>query len=168
METGRLMDINLFELVFVDSNILTYHLLEDPMYGESCRKFIGRIETGEINGFISTLVMSETIFNFIKASILLRHNLKADHVINFLKKHPDVIKEVELEYPRSLFSIFKILPITESMIEVSYDLIPEHSLLPNDAIHLATMRTYGIKNLASNDRDFENLGWMKLYKPSKE
>ena len=53
--------------VFVDSNILTYHLLNDPAYGKRCKEFIGRVENREFEGFISPIIVSETLFNFIKA-----------------------------------------------------------------------------------------------------
>jgi len=167
MKANKLEEINLFEDVFVDSNILTYHLLADSVYGESSKSFIGRVETGEINGFISTLVISETVFNFIKAGIKEKHQVKVKNIVKFLKKNPAKISEIELETPRHLFGIFRILPVTSNIIELSHNMISRYSMLPNDAIHLSTMETYGITNLASNDSDFERVPWIKLYKPSE-
>jgi predicted nucleic acid-binding protein len=40
-----------------------------------------------------------------------------------------------------------------------------YNLLPNDAIHLATVRRYGITNIATNDRDFERVDWLNVWKP---
>jgi len=37
-------EIRLFEVVFADSNILTYHLLKDPVYGESCKNKYGELK----------------------------------------------------------------------------------------------------------------------------
>lgn len=165
MDVCKLSDINMLEIVFVDSSVLTYHLLNDLLYGKSSRDFIGRVETGEIKGFISTRVVSETIFNFIKAAVMVKHNLKANETIRFLKDNPYVIKTVNLNKPRELFSLFKILPVTETTIDLSYDIISKYSLLPSDAVHLATMNIHGITNLASNDSDFERVNCIRLYKP---
>ncbi len=38
-------------------------------------------------------------------------------------------------------------------------------LLPNDAIHVATMKRHGITSIATNDPDFERVGWLKVWKP---
>ena len=34
-----------------------------------------------------------------------------------------------------------------------------------DAIHAATMNINQIKNMATNDRDFERIEWIKIWKP---
>jgi predicted nucleic acid-binding protein len=45
------------------------------------------------------------------------------------------------------------------------ELSRNYGLLSNDAVHLATMQEEGTKTLASNDRDFERVDWVKLWKP---
>ncbi len=45
------------------------------------------------------------------------------------------------------------------------EVISEYLLLPNDALHVATMKRYGIKNIATNDPDFERVKWLKVWKP---
>ena len=37
--------------------------------------------------------------------------------------------------------------------------------MSNDAIHVATMKRYGITNIATNDPDFERVGGIKVWKP---
>ena len=46
--------------IFVDTNILIYHLLEDEIYGASCRSFLRRAEERSIKAFTSPVVISET------------------------------------------------------------------------------------------------------------
>jgi len=41
------------ESVFLDANVLIYDIAKDPIYGQSCRELIGRIETGDLVGFTS-------------------------------------------------------------------------------------------------------------------
>ena len=65
MVPGELSALPSGAKVFVDSNIQTYHLLNDPAYGKRCKEFIGRVENREFEGFISPIIVSETLFNFI-------------------------------------------------------------------------------------------------------
>ncbi|MGB2842090.1 MAG: PIN domain-containing protein [Halobacteriota archaeon] len=57
-----------------------------------------------------------------------------------------------------------ILPI-EYMCKELVEFITKYSLLPNDAIYVATMKGHGITNIATNDPDFERVGWLKVWKP---
>lgn len=65
MVPGKLSSIPYGEKVFIDSNILTYHLLNDPVYGMRCKDFIKRTEYNKFVGFISPIIISEVLFNFI-------------------------------------------------------------------------------------------------------
>jgi len=168
MENRRLEDIESLELVFVDSNILTYHLLSDPVFGDSCREFIGRVESGGIRGFVSPVVVSETIFNFIKAWIAEKKGVSVGSVVKHIKNNPKVVREVDLSKPRRLFNLFNVLPVTEDVLFLSLDLVSKFSLLPSDGLHAAVMQFYGIRVLASNDSDFEGLKGIKLYRPSEK
>ena len=38
-------------------------------------------------------------------------------------------------------------------------------LMATDAFHVATMKRYGITNIATNDPDFERVEWIKVWKP---
>ena len=44
--------------IFVDTNILIYHLLEDELYGATCRDFLKRVETRSVAAFTSPVVAS--------------------------------------------------------------------------------------------------------------
>jgi predicted nucleic acid-binding protein len=139
------------ESIFVDSNILTYHLLNDPLYGSSCKGFLQRMENGEFEGVISPIVVSETLFNLIKALVL--------------KANPQAVSNVDLEVAIELFSLFSLAPISESEVKACYRTIKDYSLLTNDAFHVATMKQRGLKNIATNDPDFERVVQLTVWKP---
>ncbi|MGB2843006.1 MAG: PIN domain-containing protein [Halobacteriota archaeon] len=65
MALGNLSALPTGEKIYIDSTILTYHLFNDPVHGKRCKEFIGRVENGEFEGFISPIIISETLFNFI-------------------------------------------------------------------------------------------------------
>ena len=153
------------EKVFVDSNILTYHILNDPAYGKRCKEFIGRAENDDFEGFISPIIVSETLFNFIKANIVKDYGIKPKGVISFLKANPKAISKIDIRKASDLFRIFSVLPISESEIDECYKAIKDYALLTNDAFHVATMKQHGITNIATNDPDFERVNWIKVWKP---
>jgi predicted nucleic acid-binding protein len=165
MAPGELSTLPSSERVFIDSNILTYHLLKDPIHGKRCKEFIGRAENDEFEGFISPIIVSETLFNFIKANIVKDYRIRPKEVVSFLKANPKVISKIDFGSASDLFEVFCILSISELDVEECYKVIKDHALLTNDAFHVATMKRYGITNIATNDPDFERVGWIKVWKP---
>jgi hypothetical protein len=150
---------------FIDSNILIYHLLNDPVYGKNCKDFIGRIEGGDIEGYISPIIVSETLFSFIKAVIIKKYRIRPGEVVTFLKTKREVIYDVDIERPSELFEIFSVLSISKSEVIGCYDAVKSYAMLTNDALHLSTMNNNRIENIATNDSDFERVEGIVVWKP---
>ena len=165
MALGDLRSLPNGEKIFIDSNILTYHLLNHPAYGRKCKEFIGRIENGDIEGFISPIIVSEVLFNFIKAYIVKNYGIRLNEVVSFLKARFEVICDIETDEASELFGIFNIISISESEVKRCYKFINNYALLTNDAFHVATMEKCELTNIATNDRDFERVEWLKVWKP---
>jgi predicted nucleic acid-binding protein len=165
MALGELSALPAGESIFIDSNILTYHLLNDPFYGTSCKEFVKKVEDGEFEGVISPITVSETLFNLIKATILRDYHLKPKEIVPFLKANPQAVSKVDLEPAMELFNLFSLSPISESEVRACYRAIKDFSLLTNDAFHVATMKQREIKNIATNDPDFERVKWLTVWKP---
>ncbi len=165
MAAGNLSSIPSGEKVYVDSNILTYHILIDPVYGESCRAFINRVEDGEIDGYISPIVVSETLFNFIKASVVKQYNVRVYEVISLLKSKPEIVGSIDIEPLIDMFELFNFTSITKREVEESYGFIRKYSLLTNDALHAACCKTNGIRNIATNDYDFDKVENLRMWTP---
>lgn len=51
------------------------------------------------------------------------------------------------------------------MFVVVLESMKRYRLMSNDAIHVATMKKRGISAIATNDPDFERVGWLKVWKP---
>ena len=165
MDLGDLRSFPNGEKIFVDSNILTYHFLNHLVYGRKCKEFIGRIEKGDIEGFISPIIVSEALFNFIKAYIVKNYGIRSNEVISFLKARFEVLYDIETDKASELFGIFDIISISELEVKRCYKFINNYALLTNDAFHLATMKKRGLTNIATNDRDFERIEWLSVWKP---
>jgi predicted nucleic acid-binding protein len=152
------------EKVFVDSNILIYHLTQDELYGELSRNFLKRIEEGELSGYTSPVVVSEVLFMFIKAWIMGHKGIAPGKIIHYLKRNPQVLGEIDFSKPIELVSTLEVLPTTEETISHSYAYISKYHLLPNDAINLSLIRKNGIRNLVTQDSDFNDVDIVGVWK----
>jgi len=153
------------EKIFIDSNILTYHLLNHPLHGNTCRNFIQGIQDREWSGFITPIVISETIFNFIKADIFRMYGIRPGQVASFIKGHPEILKEIPLDRPGELFEMFNIMPIGKMETSEALQIVGKYGVLINDALNIAAMKANGICIAATNDRDFERVIEIKIWKP---
>lgn len=151
--------------IFIDSNILIYHLLEDELYGASCKNFLKRVEEKELKALTSPIVITETLFLYLRFWIIEHKKVPPKKVLEYLKQHRDVIKEVDFQKPQSLLSILKKLTINDAVVNTSYRMIKLYNLLPNYAINLALIRRHNISTIATNDGDFDNIKGLKVVKP---
>ncbi len=161
--TSRILSAG--ERVFVDSNILTYHLLNHPIHGTACRNFIRGIQDGKCQGFITPIVISETLFNFIKADIFRTYGTRPGQVASFVKCHPEILGEISLDRPGELFDIFNILPIGKLETAEALQIVGKYGILVNDALNIAAMKANRISTAATNDRDFERVNEIKIWTP---
>jgi len=47
---------------------------------------------------------------------------------------------------------------------LSFEIIGKYGLLPNDALIAATCKHYGIKDIATFDKDFERVEFLNVWK----
>lgn len=164
---NRLSNVPKNSFIFVDSNIFLYFLMEHSFHFESCKYFIERIEKGEVIGFIDSAVVSETYFTYMRTRIKETFDIALREVIEFIKKDPDIIKEIDLEPVDMVFKIpnMYLMNIQQKALDSFGDSILTYELLPNDTFHMLICYNYGIENIATNDSDFERVNFLKMWKP---
>ncbi len=59
----------------------------------------------------------------------------------------------------------KVLSLDYSISRIALKCAREYRLLPRDALHIACCKAFGIKEMATNDADFERVGFLNLWKP---
>ncbi|HDN81989.1 MAG TPA: PIN domain-containing protein, partial [Methanomicrobia archaeon] len=79
-------------------------------------------------------------------------------VYNPVKEYRDYISELSL-------SGLKILSVDSKIALDSIDIAEKYNLLTADAIHVTTCRFYNIKNIATKDKDFGRVDFLKVWKP---
>jgi predicted nucleic acid-binding protein len=165
MESKYLDEIADGEQVFVDANILIYHLLEDSIFGQSCYDFLNRVERGEIAGITSPVALAEALFTYIRLWVITKKQIQPKKVLQYLKKHREVLEEIDLEKVERLFELLTILPVDRSVITQARRSIPAEKLLPNDAITHALLQIHQLHLIATNDEDFDEISGFTVFKP---
>ncbi len=157
-------DIPANSSVFVDSNVITYFLLKHKNLYPSCRKFLRRIEKGEIKGFLNSVVISEVYFIYIRVKLSELLKIPPYKVMKEVKKKPKLLNKVDLLPVDMFFSIPNLFLVHPHFTYLSA-VISRNKLLPSDALHLATMTSNNIMNIATNDTDFDGIKGITLWKP---
>ena len=155
--------------VFIDANIFLYHIMKRPKWFLPCHEFFMAIESGAYNGFTSTLVLNEVLHKLMLAEATHTYGLRSEYdAANALKRDPDKISGLSQVWKS--YSAIKDYPIiiygcNESLLDMAVDLSNKYGLLISDATHLAVIKAEGIFNIATNDRDFQRIDDINIYKP---
>lgn len=128
---------------FIDSNVFVYHMAGDPEYGDIASEIMGRVEKGE-EAATSTLVISQ--------------------VCGYLKwrGRDDVIPSF-LGFLRSLPNLSKIDTVFIDFVEAR-ELCLRYRLSWrswDDLVIAAQMNRMGIREIYSNDKDFDKIPGIK-------
>ena len=166
-DLNKLSDIPEDSLVFVDSNIFLYFVLEHPLYFESCKNLFKRIEKGEMMGFINSIVFSETYFTYMRIQIKETHDITLKEVFALIRDDPDVIKDINLEPVDLIFEIpnMYLMNVQRKTLDLLSSFISKYAMLPNDTLHVLTCYDSEIGNIATNDSDFKRIDFLKMWKP---
>jgi len=162
----KLKDIHSGSKMFIDSNIITYHISGHSIFGEACRNFLKKVEMGQYECYVNDVVFSEVLLNFMKSELFRLRGIKPQRMVGEIKREPSLIELVSFNAVTKLFENLRveILPV-EYKCKKIVEFISRYSLLPNDAIHVATMKRHRIENIATNDSDFERIEWINVWKP---
>ena len=155
-------------IVYVDSNIIIYDATNHPEYGASCSKFLDRVEFGEISAVTSVLSVNETVHKLSVIELSSKLKKKPVSVIPLIKKNPSILDELETPFfaVESIMNMnLEIVGLFVPIFVAALESMKQYRLMSNDAIHVATMKRYGITNIATNDPDFERVEWIKVWKP---
>ena len=124
---------------YLDSNVLINAAINDTIVGDKARDIISAVQTSKIQAFTSCLTIDELIW-------IIRKYKPKESAVEICKIFLD--------------SNVRFLEVNKDIINVSLDIMNEFNLKPRDAIHLATMKIHNLKNLISDDTDFNKIDWI--------
>jgi predicted nucleic acid-binding protein len=157
--------------VFIDANIFTYLLTGHPTYGRSCQELLEKVEQGTIEAFISPLVIDEVSYVLMVQTARRTGSPNDARSMKKVMLHAwqDCLVPVNEfhDYLDVLISKghLKVLSLDYSISKIALECASEYRLLPRDALHTACCKAFGIKEMATNDADFERVGFLNLWKP---
>lgn len=155
--------------IFIDANIFLYAILGHPNFKSPCKDFLIKLENGEYEGITSTLILNEVVHKLMLAEVIKIKRLNSEHeALKLIRKNPDIISNLHSTWNN--YAYIKRYPITiaevdEKAMDLAVQISERYRLLISDAVHITTMKTRGIVDLASNDSDFERVDWIHLWKP---
>ena len=128
---------------FVDSNIFVYHLADDSFYGKRAGDILSTIEKGE-KAATSTLVIAQ-VCAYLKWKKLER---AIPMFIDLLRSLPSLSKE-----DTTFLDVVSAYALQEET--------KTEWRMWDDLIIASQMKRLGIKEIYSNDRDFDAICWAK-------
>ena len=155
--------------VVLNSNSFIYSALFHPIFGEICRRFLKKIESGEIIGSVPTTVLNEVLHRFMITELIEKKIGKTTYnMIQKIKKSSDVLKLLEktwinIDYIHQMNC--EIITEKEDTFYHSLEIIKDFQLLPKDALIVTYVKSYVLTNIVSNDRDFNRIPWVSQWHP---
>jgi len=128
---------------FVDSNIFVYHLAADPVHGQKAKKILENIQDGE-KCATSTLIITQ-VCSYLKWK---KKNEAIPIFLSLLKRLTslDKVETTVLDFEEAR-SVQSALKLSWSMWD--------------DIVIAAQMKRLKMKEIYSNDNDFDNIRWVK-------
>lgn len=71
----------------------------------------------------------------------------------------EIVEDVVQNYNLS------IIPINMDTFKLAHKCMQDYLLLSNDALHLAAMRQFEISDLVTNDKDFDSIPKLRIWRP---
>ena len=122
---------------YVDSNIFVYALGNTDKKTKKCIHILEKITKKEIESSTSLLTWDEFYYT-------IKKQMSKEEAVEESKKF--------LNFPNLIF-----LEVTKEIISKAQELISEYNLKPRDAIHAASAIKNNIKEIISDDPDFDKI-----------
>ncbi len=163
------MGLNLSEVpedteTYIDANILLYSAFKHPKYGELCKNFLLRMEK---NACTSDFTLNEVFHKLMMAEVSKKFGIKPAEAVTFIKQNPKVISELTIIWKEMELideSGIRIIN-TEKLFPDFVNTSKNYNLMATDAMIVEIMKRNNLKDIATNDGDFERVDWIKVWKP---
>lgn len=131
--------------IALDTNILIYHLEDNPAYADFTTHLFERIETGRLHAIVSALALHEILSGVHKAG----HGDEAVRYKNLLLSFPNLT----------------IVPFDAETATISGEIRARYGLRTPDAIHVATAIHGGAEAFVTNDEGFRRVKEIRVRMP---
>lgn len=151
---------------FVDANILVYALVNSP-FTSQVSLFMQRVAAKEVTAFTTSIVLSEALHRIMLAEVLAQFQPTVKPLA-YVQRHPNVISQLTI-YPIAVDRLLQLgislLPVDGNSWKAATVVASTHQLLTNDACIAATMAIHNVRDLVTNDDDFDHVPGLNVWKP---
>jgi predicted nucleic acid-binding protein len=154
--------------VFLDSNTFIYHFISDPNYGAACTSLLERLERHEVEGWTSPHILAEVSHRLMTIEARSTFGWAYQGVAARLRRHPEHLQKLHRFHEavsRIILLGLRTILVTDLHVEQAAEISRQYGLLTNDCPLITLMRDRGLKNLASNDSDFDRIPGILRYAP---
>lgn len=130
-------------MIYLDTNVFVHAALDRMEKGEMARQLLGLVEDGKVEAATSAVAFSELVFVSLKN---VDREKAAENGEHFL----------------SLDGLF-VANLDRQTCRIALESVRGLGLRPNDALHYAAMKSLGIDEMVTEDRDFSKAKDIKKY-----
>jgi predicted nucleic acid-binding protein len=160
-------DAPLPERLYWDASFLVHATYPAARYHRGCYTFLARLsESGDTLSYVSTLALDEMVFTLLQLRVAEEH--PGQGFWDIYHQNSQVIQPFLGEL-RALVdrltsdSRIRVVGTEPEFMPVVLDHMESYSLLPRDALHLASMARYGVDSIATTDDDFLPVDGLHIY-----
>jgi len=131
-------------MIYLDANFFIFALLDNTSKGERARDIHRRIASGGEKAATSPLAIDELMWVLIRA--------RKEHLLRMAVE--DIYSTPNLD----------VTTITSTVPLVALEIIERYKLKPRDAFQIATMKENKLKEILTDDSDFDKVEWVRRIK----
>jgi len=150
--------------VFVDANVILYTLAGQS---DQCRGFLARCASGQVEGWITTVVVAEICHRRMMMEARAR-GLVSSNPAKELGRKPATVRKLSTfaEEVRALLGggLF-VEAVQPADFYPALEFQHAHGLLTNDSLNFAVARRLGLRDIATADNHFDGVGGLGVYRP---
>jgi predicted nucleic acid-binding protein len=157
------------ERVYLDTNAFYFFFFNHEEYSEGVKKIFGRIHRGELTGVTSVVALEELAY--VSLMRLIEKKYKK-HPVQVLRENKKAIAESSGNLKEVFDVIFslnnmEIADLDRDIASIIPRIMEDYLLLPQDSIHLQTMKQKNCEHILSTDKDFDGIYGITRIRPEE-
>jgi predicted nucleic acid-binding protein len=147
---------------------MVYGMLQVEPLAAVCRALLQRAARREITVYIAASSAADVIHRAMVSEAITRFGLESREAVSYLKAHPNAVRELQ-RYKDVLrdFTRFRVIILDVSYRELhgSRRYRDDYGLLTADSLLLAVMARHKLRDLVTNDADFQRVPNIRVWMP---
>jgi len=168
-----LSDYHINTPIFVDANIFAYHHSGHPRFGEASTNFLRCVANGELRAVTSNVVQEKVIyFLLMQRGESLLNTRDRSLIHSRIVSIPDFSARCWKAVGQSLNLLDSPQSETLSLCNIDsshacqiVEMGTQYRLMLRDAAHVVACRLMNLSHIASNDADFDRVGFLARWQP---